>query len=89
MELQKSPATGMVRPARMEGKDLGESFTSNKKEKYNELCFKIYEKAPVNIHLKVKRPDTTLVEAKKGNKWGPFYIFNVMAKSKIRFQYIR
>jgi hypothetical protein len=39
--------------------------------------------------LKVKRPDTPLVERKKEKKWGQIYIFNVMAKSKISFQSIR
>jgi hypothetical protein len=49
----------------------------------------MYEKGPFNIHLKVKRPDTPVVEGKKENKWGQFDIFNVMAKSKISYQSIR
>jgi hypothetical protein len=41
-----------------------------------------------SIHLKIKRPDTPLVERKKEKDWGQFDIFNVMAKSKISFQSI-
>jgi hypothetical protein len=69
--------------------DLGESFKRNKKGKNNYLRFKIYEKGPFKIHIKVKRPDTSLVEVKKKKKWGQFDIFSVMAKSKISFQSIR
>jgi hypothetical protein len=46
-------------------------------EKYNVLRFKMYEKGPFNIHLKVNRPDTPLVEGRKERKWGQFDIFNV------------
>jgi hypothetical protein len=48
--------------------DLGECFKSNEKGKNNDLRFKIYEKRLFNIHLKVKRPDTPLVEGKKEKK---------------------
>jgi hypothetical protein len=51
--------------------------------------FKIDEKEPFSIHLKVKRTDTPVVERKKEKKWGQFNIFNVMAKSMISFQSIR
>jgi hypothetical protein len=44
------------------------SFKSNKKGKFNDLHFKIYEKVPFNIYLKVTRPDTPLVERKKKGK---------------------
>jgi hypothetical protein len=37
----------------------------------------MYEKGTLNIHLKVKRAYTPLVEGKKEKKWGQFYIFNV------------
>jgi hypothetical protein len=67
-------------------KDLGESFKSNKKGKNIDLRFKIYEKWPFSIHLKVRRPVTPLVERKKEKKWGQFDIFNVMFKSKVSFQ---
>jgi hypothetical protein len=54
------------------------------------LRFKIYKKGPFNINLKIKRPDTPVVEGKKGEKYrSQSDIFNVMAKSKIRFEYIR
>jgi hypothetical protein len=49
----------------------------------------MYEKWSFNIHLKVKRPDTPLVEGKTEKKWGQFDITNVMTKSKITFQSIR
>jgi hypothetical protein len=49
----------------------------------------VYEKGPFIIHLEVNRPDTPLVKGKKEKKWGHFDIFNVIAKSKIRFQSIR
>jgi hypothetical protein len=49
----------------------------------------MYEKGPFNIHLKVRRPATPLVERKKERKWGQFDIFNVMVKAKISFQSIR
>jgi hypothetical protein len=55
-------------------------------EKFNDLRLKIYKNGPFNIHLKVKRPDTPLVEGNKEKKWGQFYIFNVMTKSKISFR---
>jgi hypothetical protein len=45
--------------------NLGENFESNKKGQYNDLRFKTYEKGPFSIHLKVKRPDTPLVEGKR------------------------
>jgi hypothetical protein len=48
----------------------------------------MYQKGPFNIHLKVKRPDTPLVEGRKEKKWGQFDISNVRAKSKISFQSI-
>jgi hypothetical protein len=48
----------------------------------------MYEKGPFNIHLKVKRPDTAIVEGKK-EKGGQYDIFNAMDKSKISFQSIR
>jgi hypothetical protein len=69
--------------------DLGESFKSNRNGKFSDLRFKMYEKWPFNIHLKIKRPDTPLVEGRKEKKWGQFDIFNVLAKSKISFQSIR
>jgi hypothetical protein len=83
----------MVGPAGIEGKTWEKVSTEKKKEeeeekKKNDLSFKIYEKGPFNIHLKVKMPDTPLVKGKK-EKWGQFDIFNVMAKSKISFQSIR
>jgi hypothetical protein len=68
---------------------MGEGFKSNRNGKFSDLHFKMYEKGPCNIHLKVKRPDTPLVEGRKEKKWGQFDIFNVMAKSKISFQSIR
>jgi hypothetical protein len=49
----------------------------------------MFEEGPFNIHLKVRRPDTPLVEGKKEKKWGQFDIFNVMVKAKISFQSIR
>jgi hypothetical protein len=77
-----------IRPARMEGKTLKNVSRVTKKGK-NYLRFKIYEKRPFNIHLKVKMPETPLVEGKGENKWGQFDIFNVMAKSKVSFQSTR
>jgi hypothetical protein len=32
---------------------------------YNDIRFKTYEKRPLNMHLKVKRPDTPLVKGKR------------------------
>jgi predicted Ser/Thr protein kinase len=46
----------MIRPARMEGKTL-ENVSREIEKGKNDLRFKIYEKGPFNIHLKVKRPD--------------------------------
>jgi hypothetical protein len=69
--------------------DLEEGFKSNRNGKFSDLCFKIYEKGSFSVHLKVKRPDTPLVEGKKEKKWGQFDIFNLMSKSKISFQSIR
>jgi hypothetical protein len=62
---------------------------SDKKGNLINLRFKTYEKGPFNIHLKVRRPDTPLVEGKTGKKGGRFDIFNVMVKAKISFQSIR
>jgi hypothetical protein len=36
----------------------------------------MYENGPFNIHIKVKRPDTPLVEGKQEKKWVQFDIFN-------------
>jgi hypothetical protein len=65
-----------------EREDLGERFKSNKKGKNNDVHFKIYKRGPFNIHLKVRRPNTLLVEGKQEKKWGQFDVLNVMAKSK-------
>jgi hypothetical protein len=54
----------MIRPARIEGKaweKVSRKGEREKKEKYNDLRFKIYENGPFKIHLKVKKPDTPLV----------------------------
>jgi hypothetical protein len=57
---------GIVRPARIEGKIWQKpSKTSKKENQYNDLRLRIYEKGPFNINLKIKRPDTPLVEGKK------------------------
>jgi hypothetical protein len=69
--------------------DLGEGFKSNRNEKFNDPCFKVYKKGSFNIHLQVKRPDTQFVEGKKEKKWGQLDIFNVMAKYKFSFQSTR
>jgi hypothetical protein len=69
--------------------DLGERLKSEKKRNVINLRFKMYEKEPFNIHLKVRRPDTPLVQGRTEKKWGPFDIFNVMVKAKISFQSIR
>jgi hypothetical protein len=52
----------------MEGKTLENVSRVTKKEKNNNLLFKIYEKRPFNFHLKVRRPDTPLMERKKEKK---------------------
>jgi hypothetical protein len=87
MKLQVSPATGMVRPARMEGKIWDK--VSNATRQNNELRFKIYKRGRFNIHLKVMRPNTPLMKGKKEKKWGQFDILSVIAKPKISFQSIR
>jgi hypothetical protein len=69
--------------------DLEEGSKSNRNRKFRDQRFKMYEKGPFSIHLKVKRPDTSLVEGKSEKKWGQFDIFNLMSKSKISFQSIR
>jgi hypothetical protein len=48
---------------------LAECFKSNKKGKYTDLHFKIYEKGTFNINLKVKRPVASLVEGINERKW--------------------
>jgi hypothetical protein len=60
MELQISPATGMVRPARMEGNTWKKVSRATKKEKIMTCILKFRKKGPFNIHLKVKRPGTSL-----------------------------
>jgi hypothetical protein len=46
--------------------DLGEGFKSNRNGKLSDLHFKMYEKGPFSIHIKVKKPDTPSVKRKKG-----------------------
>jgi hypothetical protein len=65
MKLQISLAIGMITPARMEGKTLENVSRVTNRKKNNDLHFKIYEKGPFSIHLKVKGLDTTLVEGKQ------------------------
>jgi hypothetical protein len=72
MKLQVKSGSWYDRTCQNRGEDIGDSFKSNKKGKYNDLHLKIYEKRPFNIHLKVKRPDIPLVEGKKEKKWGQF-----------------
>jgi hypothetical protein len=62
---------------------------NNNKGNLINLGFKTYEKGPFNVHLKVRRPDTSLVQGKKEKHWRQFYIINVMDKAKISFQSIR
>jgi hypothetical protein len=73
----------------MKGRTLENVSRVTKKENNNELSFKTYDKWLFIIHLKVKRPDTPLVEGRKEKKWGQFDIFSVMTKSKISFHSIR
>jgi hypothetical protein len=89
MQQAESEAQNVENEGTNNGKeDLGERVKSNRNEKFSDLCFKIYEKGPFSIHLKVKRPDTPLVEGKKEKKWEQFDIFSVMTKYKIGFQSI-
>jgi hypothetical protein len=45
--------------------DLGERLKSDKKGNLINLRFKTYKKGPFSIHLKVRRPDTPLVQGRK------------------------
>jgi hypothetical protein len=74
----------------MEGKTQKKVSRATKKEKITTYILKFTKKGPFNIHLKDKRHDTPLMEGgKKGKKWGQFDTCNVMAKSKISFQFIK
>jgi hypothetical protein len=75
----------------MEGKTREKVSRGRGRKKENIVTYilKFTKKRPFNINLKVKRPDTPLVEGKKEKKWGQSDIFNFMATSKISFQSIR
>jgi hypothetical protein len=72
-QAKKRIEQGSIQQAESEAQNLGNEGTNNGKEdlggvksnrngKFHDLCFKMYEKGPFSIHLKVKRPDTPLVE---------------------------
>jgi hypothetical protein len=90
IQQEDSEAQNLGKEGTINGReDLGESIKSNRNGRFNYLRFKMYEKEPFNMHLKVKRPDAPLVEGKNEKNWGQFDIFNVMSKCKISFQSIR
>jgi hypothetical protein len=51
-----------------EKKNLKEGFKRKRNGKVSDLRFKMYEKGPFSILLKVKRTDTPLVEGRKEKK---------------------
>jgi hypothetical protein len=68
----------MIRPARIEGKTWENVSRAIKKEKYNDLRFKICEKEPFDIHLRVKRHDTPINGRKERKRNGANLIFSIL-----------